>query len=104
MSNPLYEPCAHLNIPISRQEVIVVMDKAKRGKEIGVDGLPDEVLKVDPVVESLQSLFQLCSDNGKVPTEWCKAIVTPIPNSADGDKRVPLSYRGISLLSNVVKL
>ena len=37
------------------------------------------------------------------PTIWLKTIIVPIPKSATKDPHVPLNYRGISLLSCVLK-
>ena len=39
-----------------------------------------------------------------MPTIWKTAIIKPIPKSAMVDPRLPLQYRGISLLSTVYKL
>jgi hypothetical protein len=104
MADPLYVSHTLLNRNISREEVVRVVSRAKRGKAVGIDGLPNEVLKVEGVIDALCSLFQLCFDSGKVPDEWCKAIINPILKSRDNDRRLPMSYRGISLLPHVAKL
>ena len=39
-----------------------------------------------------------------VPSTWVKGIICPILKSASSDPRVPLNYRGISLLPVVSKL
>lgn len=43
-------------------------------------------------------------DTGLVPTVWRKAIICPILKDPDSDKRLPLNYMGISLLSCVSNL
>ena len=49
-------------------------------------------------------LFQLCLDTGKIPSDWYKAIIKPLTKSKENDPRIPLNYRGISLLSCCLKL
>ena len=39
-----------------------------------------------------------------VPDVWLEALIFPIPKSSSSDPRVPLNYRGISLLSVISKL
>ena len=48
--------------------------------------------------------FQLCFDTGKIPAQWPKAVIVSIPKSGNKDPRMPLNYRGISLLCNTAKL
>ena len=52
----------------------------------------------------LVKLFQFIFDIGIVPTDWYKTIIHPIPKSLDSDPRIPLNYRGISLVSCMSKL
>ena len=52
----------------------------------------------------LFSLFQTCFNYSIIPSIWYKSIIKPIPKSAKNDPRVPLNYRGISLMSTVYKL
>ena len=54
--------------------------------------------------EILKDLFQLCLDSGKIPSDWMKAIIKPIPKSRENDPRIPLNYRGISLLCCSLKM
>lgn len=41
---------------------------------------------------------------GIIPSAWNKSIIKPVPKTSKSDPRVPLNYRGISLLSTVYKL
>ena len=52
----------------------------------------------------LKQLFQLIFDTSVIPTVWRKSVICPILKDPQSDKRVPLNYRGISLLSCVNKL
>ena len=104
MLDPLFEGTDLLNCNISLGEVRAVVMKSKLGKSPGVDLLPNEVFKSDLVIEVLHKLFQLCLDSGMIPCIWRKAIISPIPKDSKADPRVPLNYRGISLLCCSAKL
>ena len=93
-----------LNDHISIFEVKKVIDDAKRGKSVGIDELPSEVLKNDISVSFLHVLFNICFVTGIVPSVWNKSIINPIPKSSQSDPRDPLSYRGITLASSMYKL
>ena len=77
---------------------------AKKRKAMGNDMLPNEVLKNDNTINLLQQLIQLCLDTGKVPDEWTKAIIKPIPKSSENDPRIPLNYRRMNLLICTAKI
>lgn len=104
MLDPLYCHNEFVNKDIDLSEIEKVCNKAKDGKAVGIDKLPNEVLKSEAVKECLCSLFQLCLESGRVPDVWLKAIIYPIPKNSKNDPRVPLNYRGISLLSTTSKL
>ena len=92
------------NEHISILDVKRAIDDAKLGKASGIDNIPIEVLKNDTAVAFLHVLFNICFDNGIIPTEWGKCIINPIPKSSTSDRRDPLSYRGISLAPAMYKL
>ena len=92
------------NNHISIFEVKKAIDGAKRGKAAGFDNIPVEVLKNDTAVSFLHILYNICFDNGTVPSYWGNCIINPIPKSSTSDKRDPLSYRGISLAPTMYKL
>ena len=104
MKDPLYDETRSLNIPISRDEIEKVVFRAKNGKSVGPDKIPYEILKFPSVIDALYSLFNFCLDSGLIPSIWRKAIITPIPKDSTKDPRIPLNYRGISLLCAVRKL
>ena len=56
------------------------------------------------MITILLKFFQLCFDSSKIPLQWSKAIIVPIPKSGNKDPRIPLNYRGISLLCNSGKI
>ena len=73
-------------------------------KSAGPDKLPYEVLKNDTIIKALHKLYLLCFSTRKVPGEWLRATISPIPKSAQLDKCEPLNYRGISLLCTSAKI
>ena len=92
------------NEHISILDVKKAIDDAKKGKASGIDNIPVEVLKNDTAVSFLHVLFNICFDNGIVPSEWGKCIINPIPKSSTSDRRDPLSFRGLSLAPSMYKL
>jgi hypothetical protein len=93
-----------LNVGISEPEIRKVLNKAKREKAVGIDSLPNEILKNEVSVKLLQSLFAKVFTSNTVPSIWRQAIIKPIPKNSLLDSHVPLNYQGISLLSTVYKL
>ena len=93
-----------LNVPFTFEEVKTSIDKSKKTKAAGMDGIVYDVLKNEPSAMLLTTLFNLCFSSHKVPEVWLEAIIHPIPKSSTNDPRVPLNYRGISLLSVISKL
>ena len=104
MTDPLFVMNHSLNKPLDFSEIEKAINKAKVGKSAGIDGIPNEVLKTDQVMRCLHAFFQLCFDAGYIPSEWTQAIICPIPKSKDSDPRVPLNYRGLSILSCIYKV
>ncbi len=93
-----------MNEPISLQEVSKVVKLAKTNKAAGCDGLPNEVFKNDSSIQMLHKLYNHCFTSGLIPSVWKKALIKPIPKGSKYDPRVPLNYRGISLLPTMYKL
>ncbi|XP_053381944.1 uncharacterized protein LOC128549356 [Mercenaria mercenaria] len=104
MNDPLYTSNILLNGNITFEEISKLVMNAKSRSACGFDEIPYFVLKCPPVIAILKELFQLIFDTGIIPTIWRKSIICPILKDASSDKRVPMNYRGISLLSCVSKL
>ena len=90
-----------LNVDISFDEIEKVVGKLKTRKATGWDKIPNEVLKNTKVHMLLYYLFNTCFKYNIMPSMWGKAIIKPLPKGADKDPYLPLSYRGISLISCV---
>ncbi|CAG2189455.1 unnamed protein product [Mytilus edulis] len=67
-----------MNSNISLEEIESAMKHAKLGKAVGIDNLPNEVLRNTSLLSVLQKLFNVCFPNGIVPSMWCSSIIHPI--------------------------
>ena len=70
----------------------------KNNKGAGPDGLPAEVLKNEVCITFFQNLFPSCLKSMCIPSVWRHGTIVPIPKNSSSDPRIPLNYRGISLL------
>ena len=104
MLDPLFDSSNVLNSDFTFEEVEQATFKSKNKKAVGIDKLPNEILKNHHIIVVMKELFQLCFDTSKIPSEWLKAIILPIPKNSENDPRIPLNYRGLSLLSCVSKI
>ncbi|VDI60355.1 Hypothetical predicted protein [Mytilus galloprovincialis] len=104
MEDPLFIPNEDLNSNITIDEITKIVMHAKSKSASGPDQIPYGVLKYPVIIQTLQQLFQLIFDTSIIPTIWRKAIICPILKDPLSDLRVPMNYRGISLLSCTSKL
>ncbi|VDI61569.1 Hypothetical predicted protein, partial [Mytilus galloprovincialis] len=102
MLDPLYNANQDRNTTITIENIRRLVYKTKNGKSCGIDSIPYEVLRYECLV--IHSLFQLIFETGIIPSVWRQAILCPILKDKSSDPRVPLNYRGISLLSCISKL
>lgn len=70
------------NAPISRKEVEDAVKRLKLRKAAGIG-----------------NMIAFCFENGVSPIQWKQGISNPIVKSNSTDYRLPLTYRGITLLS-----
>jgi exonuclease III len=93
-----------LNHAIDADEVAAAVKRLQNGKAAGSDGMVAEILKNggDEMLASLLLLCQLVWKKGEVPMDWLRGVIAPIHK--DGDTRMPLNYRPITLLSIVGKV
>ena len=103
MCDPGYVGNAYLNADLTFDEVNSFLSKLKTNKSVGLDFIPNEVLKAGTLTELLVSFFNMCFTYNKIPSVWLKAVIIPIPKSSSKDPCIPLNYRAISLLSCVYK-
>ncbi len=93
-----------LNIDITLEEVQKAVYHAKLRKATGIDSIPAEVLKNPTCISLLHKLVNYCFHSGCVPAQWKQGIINPIPKGTGKDNRVPLNYRGITLISVPCKI
>jgi hypothetical protein len=93
-----------INDIIDFTEVEKVVKKAKNNKAVGFDNLPNEILKNENTITLLTCLFNKIFTLNRIPSVWSTGIIKPVPKSSLTDPRVPLQYRGITLLSTIYKL
>lgn len=80
--NIIYHQNDILNSEITLDEVLKVLDKAKENKTVGIDDLPNEVLKNSNLCNALYCLCYICFHNGIIPSVWNRSIIKPIPSPA----------------------
>ena len=89
----------------SKQEMTDQMKKMKTKKALGADGVCTEhLLHLGPLAQdALLRLISLSWPSTKVPFNWRRAVIIPIPKAVKDPQDVS-SYRPISLTSHVAKL
>lgn len=90
--------------PPSTTEIRNAIIMLKPGKAAGSDGIPPECFKAEPDAFSrlLEPLFRRVWEEEIIPGEWKQSIIIKIPKK--GDRRKCGNWRGISLLSSVMKI
>ena len=92
-------------VEITDTEIRAGMKKMKKGKATGLDEILVEMLDLggDVGVNWTRMLLNSCLTEGKIPVEWRTGLTIPIWKMK-GDVHDPGKYRGINLLSQVLKL
>ncbi len=92
------EPFACSDGVTSAEEVQIVIQQQKNGKDPGEDGKPPKMLKCCPdvAVPWLPQVVQEVLELETMPDDWSGAVI--IPFFKKGDKRQRSNYRGICLI------
>jgi len=92
------------NIEITEEKVRNGLNKIKRNKSAGDDGVTSSFLKAiaSEIVKPLTLIFQESLRSGTIPSDWKNANVTAIHKQ--GSYKKPQNYRPISLTSQISKL
>ncbi len=61
-----------LNGAITIDEVQRSIIKCRLGKAVGIDNVPNEILKIEKLTPILHKLFNVCFVNNVIPSEWYK--------------------------------
>ena len=101
--------------PVTREEVLLAIQRLKNGKAAGPDGIIGELFKhaghlaVDILirffkysVDFLVRFFNILFDRGIYPYSWTESIIVPLFKK--GNQNDPNNYRGISLCDISSKL
>ena len=90
---------------ITDTEMMAAMKKMKKGKATGLDEIRVEMLDLAVYVgvNRTRRLLISCLTEGNIPVEWRTGLIIPIWEMK-GDVHDPGKYRGITLLSQVLKL
>ena len=82
---------------MSKEEVLIAIDKLKSRKAAGPDGVIGEMMKYagECVVDFLVKLFNTLFDEDLFPDNWPEPIIFPLFKK--GIVNGPNNYRGISL-------
>ena len=94
---------SNLNNFITIGEVTRALNRLKKGKAVGFDEIPSEVLQNDSCVYSLHVLLNNCFETRIIPTPSNNSIINRIQKPNCTDTRDPTGYRGIALTSSVYK-
>ena len=90
---------------IGQEEMQTAMHKMKTGKAIGADEVRLEMLEMagEMGVKWAGRLLNVCMQEGRMPKEWRMGLIVPLWKRKR-DVQDPGKYRGITLLSQVLKL
>ena len=88
--------------PFSLDEFIQAKKAIRCGKACGEDGITPEFLKYAGLDDLVLGFVNEAFSDGQIPERWATLVIVPVPKS--GDLSNPNNYRGISLISLVLKL
>ena len=100
---PVINDTTTLNAAITEDEVRFALISASKGKSLGEDGIPVEVLLNNSCLSYLVNLFNACFEAGHIPDIWSRGIICPILKDFTKDHRDLLNYRGITVTSATYK-
>ncbi|XP_064475740.1 uncharacterized protein LOC135389635 [Ornithodoros turicata] len=91
---------------IEEEELTKHLNKLKKGKATGPDGIPNEFLKVlgPRSKENLRRIFNNILESKEIPEEWNHSSVRLLYKDQGKPKDDLKSYRPITLQSNIAKL
>ena len=101
---PVLTDTTFLNEPITIDEVRFALTTAKKGKAVGEDEIPMEVLQNKECIAYLVNLYNACFETASIPDVWSHGIIHPIIKDSKNDHRDPFNYRGITITSVTYKL
>lgn len=109
-ASPKRRHLQELDGKITLEEMVESLKHLKRHKAPGKDGIPADFLKLaadetsaeSPMGKALLEMLNLMWEHQMIPQEWRDSMVVSIPKK--GDVTDMNNYRGISLMSTVLKV
>ena len=92
------------DLRIDEEEILKILSTLNEWKAMGPDGIHPAVLKNCSleIAKPLRKIFQDTIEQGKIPTDWKQANVTPIFKK--GLRTKASNYRPVSLTSQTCKV
>ena len=88
--------------PFVMSELKSAVKSLSNGKASGLDGLPNELLKLDDLHQLILDIINRTYAEKSVPVEWLVSVLIPVfKKGSAGD---PGNYRGIALMCTCAKL
>jgi hypothetical protein len=84
------------------EEIQVAVSSLECGKVPGIDGMINEILKINDFHPILLDIINQAYVSKKVPLEWLMSVLIPVFKK--GDSTDPNNYRGIALMCVCAKL
>jgi len=102
--NVIHSDANLFSIDLKEDALLKLIRSLDISKSHGHDNLSNRMLKIcdSSIVKPLIKIFRNCVEDGKFPSQWKKANVTPIHKK--GDKSLISNYRPISVLPICSKL
>ena len=93
-----------LNAPMTKEELVFAIRKAKSGKASGPDMVPVEFYKHggETIQNSILAVFNFGNQSADYPQAWAEGIINPVYKA--GKTSEPENYRKITLLTSLGKL
>ena len=90
---------------INAEEVRAATNRMKTGKAVGPDDTPVKAWKClgELAVDFLARLFNKILEDERIPDEWRRSVLVPTFKNKE-DVQSCSNYRGIKLISHVMKL
>ena len=93
-----------LDVPISKEEIMAVINDLPNGKSPGADGVLYEMIRNGAVhiIDYIHTLFNKILETSIFPDQWGEAIISPLYKK--GSRNEERNYRAISLLCTLGKV
>ena len=90
--------------PILREGVEIAVASLKKGKSVGVDNIPAELLQAggETMIDVLTEICNRIWRTGEWPTPWTQSLIITLPKK--GNLQLCQNYRTISLISHSSKV